>query len=171
MNKRNIAIIAVVVVAISVAAYFLLSGIFAPPVDISGINLSQDLTPEELAPAQLVNYPLDDVHTGWHIFHATEPDEFSVYRSYGSYDGGKLLAFIFKAEDKSEASEAFELLYDSYSFGATSMTKTSDWFTTENSLKVFFWKSDRWVFGIEAENSEIRKQAATELVEELKSHS
>jgi len=61
MNKKYVAIIAVVVVAviaIMVVALVVLPGLFTPPADISGINPSTSLATDELLPSTLADKDL-----------------------------------------------------------------------------------------------------------------
>ena len=162
-----IAIVGVIVVVVVIGAYFLLSGIFKPPIDTSGINLSHTLTTEEVLSAQLANRPLDEetVYTRQRIG-TIDGAEFTITQTSAEYDG--IIVHIVKAGTELDASRTLDIFYDGYT-GTGTKTKTSDWFTFEGSgTSVFFWKTGRWVFGIEASDSTTRDQAATELVQELR---
>jgi len=96
----------------------------------------------------------------------TDGFEFTVTQTSAEYDG--IMLHILKAGTELDASRALDILYDGYTSTGTK-TKTSDWFTFEGGgTSVFFWKSGRWVFGVEAGDSETRNQAATELVQEFR---
>ena len=170
MSKKWMLIVGVIVVvvgALGVGAYFLLSSAFRPPVDASGINLSSTLTTEEVLPAQLISKPLgeESVYTRQRVG-TTDGVEFTVTQTSAEYDG--IMLHIVKAGTELDASRALDIFYDGYT-GTGTKTKTSDWFTFEGGgTGVFFWKSGRWVFGVEAGNSETRNQAATGLVQELR---
>ena len=160
-------VIVVVVGALGVGAYFFLSSAFRPPVDASGINLSPTLTTEEVLPAQLINKPLDEesVYTRQRAG-TTDGVEFTVTQTSAEYDG--ITVHIVKVGTELDASRALDVFYDGYT-GTGTKTKTLDWFIFEGGgTSVFFWKSGRWVFGVEAGNSETRNQAATELVGTLR---
>ena len=170
MSKKWLLIVSVIVVvvgALGVGVYLLLGSAFRPPVDASGINLSPALTTEEVLVAQLVNKPLNEetVYTRQRVG-TTDGVEFTVTQTSAEYDG--VVVHIVKAGTELDASRALDIFYDGYT-GTGTKTKTSDWFTFEGGgTSVFFWKSGRWVFGVEAGNSETRNQAATELVESLR---
>jgi hypothetical protein len=157
----------VLVGALAVGMYFFLSSAFRPPVDASGINLSSTLTTEEVLPAQLINNPLNEetVYTRQRVG-STDGFEFTVTQTSAEYDG--IMLHVLKAGTELDASRALDILYDGYT-GTGTKTKTSDWFTFEGGgTSVFFWKSGRWVFGVEAGDSETRNQASTELVQEFR---
>jgi len=170
MSKKWMLIVSVIVVvvgALGVGVYFLLGSAFRPPVDASGTNLSPTLTTEEVLLAQLVNKPLNEetVYTRQRVG-TTDGVEFTVTQTSAEYDG--IVVHVVKAGTELDASRALDIFYDGYT-GTGTKTKTSDWFTFEGGgTSVFFWKSGRWVFGVEAGNSEKRNQAATELVESLR---
>ena len=162
-----IPIAGVIVAVIAVGAYFFLSGAFKPPVDTSGIDLSLTLTTEEVLPAQLINKPLDEesAYTRERVG-TTDGVEFTVTQTSVEYNG--IIVHAVKAGTELDASRALDIFYDGYT-GTGSKTKTSDWFTFEGGgTSVFFWKSGRWVFGVEAGDSATRNQAAAELVQELR---
>jgi hypothetical protein len=157
----------VLVGALAVGMYFFLSSAFRPPVDASGINLLPTLTTEEVLPAQLINNPLNEetVYTRQRVG-STDGFEFTVTQTSAEYDG--IMLHVLKAGTELDASRALDILYDGYT-GTGSKTKTSGWFTFEGGgTSVFFWKSGRWVFGVEAGDSETRNQASTELVQEFR---
>jgi len=170
MSRKWLLIVSVIVVvvgALGVGVYFLLGGAFRPPVDASGINLSSTLTTEEVLLGQLVNKPLNEetVYTRQRVG-TTDGVEFTVTQTSAEYDG--IVVHIVKAGTELDASRALDIFYDGYT-GTGTKTKTSDWFTFEGGgTSVFFWKSGRWVFGVESGKSETRNQAATELVESLR---
>jgi hypothetical protein len=161
-----IPIAGIIVAAVAVGAYFI-SGAFKPPVDTSGINLSPTLTTEEVLPAQLINKPLDEESAYTRDRSGTyDGVEFTVTQTSVEYDG--IIVHAVRAGTELDASRTLNIFYDGYT-GSGSKTKTSDWFTFEGSgTSVFFWKSGRWVFGIEADDSTTRNQAAAELVQELR---
>jgi hypothetical protein len=162
-----VSIIVVVVGALGVGMYFFLSSAFTPPVDTSGINLSSTLTTEEVLPAQLINKPLNEetVYTRQRVG-TTDGFEFTVTQTSAEYDG--IMLHILKAGTELDASRALDIFYDGYTSTGTK-TIASDWFTFEGGgTSVFFWKSGRWVFGVEAGDRETRNQAATELVQEFR---
>lgn len=166
MKKWMLIPIAGVIVAAVVGAYFLISNAFKPPVDTSGINISPTLTTEEALPPQLLNKPLNEetIYTRQRV--GTNGAEFTVVQTTAEYNG--IIVHIVKAGTELDASRTLEIFYDGYT-GTGSKTKTADWFTFEGSgTSVFFWKSGRWIFGIETGNNETRNQAATELVQELR---
>ncbi|MCS7123854.1 MAG: hypothetical protein NZ932_00330 [Candidatus Bathyarchaeota archaeon] len=75
---------------------------------------------------------------------------------------------IYRAPSLTDASQVLNALYEEYRL-AKFRTKTSDWFTAEaDGYSVFYWKPGVWMFGVEAENSDTRNQAATELVQHLR---
>ncbi|HUW48374.1 MAG TPA: hypothetical protein VMW36_06495, partial [Patescibacteria group bacterium] len=153
--------------ALGVGVYFFSSSAFRPPVDVSGINLLPALTTEEVLPAQLINKPLNEetVYTRQRVG-TTDGREFTVIQTSAEYDG--IVLHIVKAGTELDASRGLDIFYDGYT-GTGTKTKTSDWFTFEGGgASLFFWKSGRWVFGVEAGNSETRNQAATELVQEFR---
>jgi hypothetical protein len=174
MNKKYIAFIAavvVVVIAVIVVAVLVLPGIFTAPVDISGINLATARTTDELLPMTLADKNLiagsniteDEVVTG-------DTLSFHVTRTSAQYNGVRV--YIIKAPSASDASETLGVLFDDDAWygGASSSVKTNDWFTaSKGGRTAFFWKSDIWVFGIDAENDTIRNNAAKDLVQYLKS--
>jgi len=163
-SKKKILIIAAVIVVamIIVAAVCFLLGAFKPPVDISGVSPSSDLTTAQLVPSTLIGTQLMDNYTGIEYLDGTP-----IGYTTAQYDG--VIVSIYKAPSHADASGTLNALYDEYEY-ATSRTKTSDWFTAEGTgYSVFYWKSGIWLFGVEAENSNTRNQAATELVQHLKS--
>lgn len=164
VSKRKIlmivVVIVVVVIIVAAAAYFLL-GAFKPPVDISGVSPSTDLTTEQLVPSALIGKQLVDNYTDIKYLDGTPIDH-----TIAQYDG--VTVSVYKAPTEIDASDILNALYDEYEL-ARARTKTPDWFTAEvDGYRVFFWKSGIWVFGVEAENSETRNQAATELIQHLR---
>lgn len=165
MNKKLvIAIVAValiVIAVVAIVAYVFLSRAFKPPVDISGVSPSPNLTTEQLLPEALINKPLTSNYTTTKYLDGTP-----IYYTTAYYD--EVIVHIAKAPSYADASETLNALYDAYEF-ARSTTKTSNWFTAKGEgYSAFFWKSGVWVFGVEAENSDVRDQVATEFVQHLR---
>ncbi|KPV62929.1 MAG: hypothetical protein AOA66_1119 [Candidatus Bathyarchaeota archaeon BA2] len=101
VSKRKILIIAVVIVVVVIivaaAAYFLL-GVFKPPVDISGVSPSTDLTTEQLVPSALIGKQLVDNYTDIEYLDGT-PIDYTI----AEYDGVTIA--IYKAPSQTDASE------------------------------------------------------------------
>jgi hypothetical protein len=143
---------------------------------VSGINLSPNLTTEELLPTQLANKALNEekvyTHPGWGMRNFVE---YNYMKTSAHYDG--IIIEIIKADNEDEANLFFEMTYDHEDFfddssGSRSKSKTSWWFIYEASgISGFYWKSGVWVLGVEAKNSEIRNQATIEFVQELRGFS
>lgn len=167
-----VGVIVVVVVVIGAGAYFLLGGLFEPPVDISGINISSAITAEELLPAHLINGSLNRGTVGetkmWGI---RDGVEYTVTEKRARYNGITLR--VRKAETEIEATEAFEEYFDDpfedHFSGFSHKRRMPSCFTFEGGgTSGFVWKSGVWVFGVEAGNDETRNQAAAEWVQQLK---
>lgn len=174
MNKKYVAVVAsivVAIVAIAVVAFVVLSSLFAPPVDISGINLSATSSSYELLPLVVAGKHLDEgssftvplaVDTGIRTF--------EVERTRATYDG--TFVHVFKADSTSDASDTLAVLVaDVNWFGdASSYTQTSDWFTAnKDDRSAFFWQSGTLMFGIDAVDENTRNNAAEDLVQYLRS--
>ena len=173
MNKKYIAIIAVVVIAviaIMVVALLVLPGLFTPPADISGINPSTTMSTDELLPSTLADKDLtagsvDTVNATV----TTDTRSFDVEHTSAGYNG--VTVHIIKAQSESDASDTLDVLLDDDDWygGASSHTQTNDWFTaSKGGRSAFFWRSGRWVFGVDAENDNTRNGVANDLVQHLK---
>jgi hypothetical protein len=174
MNKKYIALIAVVVVivvAIVVVALVILPGLFTPPVDISGINLSTSMTTSQLLPSTLGDKQLvQGSNTTETTVVTTDSRTFDVEYTSALFDG--VTVHIIKAQTVADAADTLDVLYDdnAWSGSGSTRTKTNDWFTaSKTDMSAFFWKSDVWVFGVDAENDTIRNAAASDFVQYLKS--
>lgn len=166
-------IVAVVVVVVVVAAFFLLGGLFESPVDTSGVNPPTTLETEELLPAELAGNQLDNesVDTGIYKITVINVRYFYVDHTEATYDG--ITIEIIEADSIKDASDTFEVIYVSqYESVSGSHTKTSDWFQCDvGGVHVFYWRSGKWVFGVEAGDSDTMTQAAEDLVEHLSTFS
>jgi hypothetical protein len=171
VNKKYLAIVAVIVVAviIGIVAFVFLSGIFNPPVDISGINIATTRTNNELLPSTVAGLQLGSNITEDELF-TSDSNSFDVTHTTAQY--GDLTVHIYKTQYSSDASDALTVLLSDESLygGASSSVKTNDWFTAnKGGRSVFFWKSGVWVFGIDAENDTIRNTVANDFVQYLRS--
>ena len=186
MVKKKWIIIAGVITAIIavslVGFYFFLVGFLsdlfesASAFDFSGIDLSQNLTTEELLPTQLANKTLnkEKIYTfpawGWGTL-----GEYNVTKTSALYDG--ILIEIIKADDEPEANFYYDRVYDREDFfddvsGARHRFRGPSWFTYDaDNTSGIYWKSGIWVFRVESENQETRNQAVEELVKELEDRS
>ncbi|TRO48196.1 hypothetical protein E2P60_01440 [Candidatus Bathyarchaeota archaeon] len=165
----------IVAVVCGFVAYFFLFGLFEPPVDTSGINLSSDFTTEGLLPTQLVGISLNEEKViTYPIVGSRNFVEFNVSRTIATYDG--IVLEIMKADNEDEATLVFEVTFDMEDYfgdasGFMHKTKAPWWFTYESEgISGFYWKSGIWVFGVEAVNGEIRNQAAEEFVLALRGY-
>jgi len=173
MNKKYIAIIGavvIVVIAIAVAALVILPGLLRAPVDISGVNPSTTLTTEALLPsavagAQLVNGSVyNETLTA-----DTGTRTFELEHTRAEYNG--IFLHVLKAQSTSDASDALRLILEDENWygGASSYTKTNDWFTaSKGGSSIFFWRSGIWIFGVDAENDTARNSAANDFVQHLR---
>ena len=174
MNKKIIAIIAIVaIVVIAIAAVIvlvILPGLFTPPVDISGTNPSTTLTPQELLPTTILgNSTVPDTFLNQTLDIYTDTTTFEVEYARIEYDG--IIIRIFKAQSTSQASDTLRLILEDEDWfgGASSYVQTNDWFTAiKEGRSVFFWRTNTWIFGVDAENDTIRNNAANELVQHLR---
>lgn len=172
MNKKLLIALVIVVVAVVavVVGVFVLPGLFAPPVDISGVNPPATMTTEELLPTELAGNQLltGTIQTG-DAQVTTDTRSFLVEHTLALYDG--ITINIIKADDKSDASDALEVIYeDEYESGSGTRTKTTNWFKVDiDGRYAFFWRSGVWVFGVETGDSDTRKQAAEDFVQHLES--
>jgi hypothetical protein len=173
MNKKYIAIVAaviIIVVVMVVAAVVILPGLFKPPVDISGISLSTDMTGSTLLASTLAGKQLDQGSVGTSNEQVTTgARDFEVAHTTADYDG--VSVHVIKAQFTSDASDVLDVLLsdDDWYGSASASTKTNDWFTaSKGGRSVFFWRSDVWVFGIDAENDTVRNNAASDLVQHLR---
>jgi len=170
LNKKLLFALVIVIIAAVVVAVgiFLLPGLFAPPVDISGVNPPTTMTTEELLPMELAGNQLliETIQTG-DAQVTTGTRSFLVEHTLALYDG--ITINIIKADDKSDASDALEDIYeDEYESGSGTRTKTTNWFKCDIDGKcVFFWRSGVWVFGVEAGDGTTRQQAAEDFVQHL----
>ena len=160
----------VVVVAIVIVAVVTLSGLFSSPVDISGINPSTDMAASALLPSTLSGKQLDQgsVNTS-NLSVGSFSQSFDVIHTTAQYDG--VTVHIFKAQSTSDTSDLLGgLLSDSRWYGENSAyTRTNDWFTARKAGRsAFVWRSNVWVFGVDAENDTVLNNAATDLVQYLK---
>lgn len=160
--------VAVVAVVVGV---FVLPGLFAPPVDISGVNPPATMTTEELLPTELAGNQLltGTIQTG-DAQVTSDTRSFLVEHTLALYDG--ITVNIIKADDKYDASDALDVIYETEyeETGSGTRTKTTNWFKCDiDGRRIFFWKSGVWVFGVEAGDSDTRKQAAEDLVQHLRS--
>jgi hypothetical protein len=172
MNKKYIIIAAIVaiVVVIIVAAVLVLLSLFTAPVDVSGINLSTSLTTNDLLPLTLADRQLTAGSnvTGSEVV-TTDFRSFNVMHTSAEYDG--VTVHIIKAHSASDASDTLGVLLndDAWYGSASSSVKTNDWFTvSKGGRTAFFWRTDLWVFGVDAENDTIRNAVANSLVQHLK---
>jgi len=173
MNKKYIAIIAVVaivIIAIIAVVLLVLPGLFTPPVDISGINPATTMTTDELLPSALAGKQLTEgsVDTG-NATVTTDGTNFEVEHTSAEYNG--VTVHIIKTKSESDASGTLDVLLDDDRWygGASSHTKTNDWFTaSKGGRSAFFWRSGIWVFGVDAENDSTRNDVANDLVQHLK---
>jgi len=174
MNKKFVAIIAVVVVAVVIviaAVVVILPSLFAPPVDFSGINLATTRTTDELLPMTLADQSMvaDSNDTRTQTV-TSGTSSFSITHTSAMY--GEATVHIIKTQSASEASDTLGVVFedDAWYGGASSSTKTNDWFTaSKGGSTAFFWRSGIWVFGIEAPNDNLRNDVAQDLVQYLKS--
>ncbi len=173
MNKKYIGIIALVVVVIVVilaVALFVLPGMFSPPVDISGVNPSTDLLTTELLPPTLAGKQLNTGSVTTEAELVTVGTRmFEVQHTSALFDG--VTVHIIKAQSVSDASDTLEVLLDDDAWygGSSTYTKTNDWFTaSKGGRSAFFWRSNIWVFGIDAEDDSTRNSVASDLVQHLK---
>lgn len=174
LNKKlliALVIVVIVIVAVAVVAVFIvLPGLFAPPVDISGVNPPVTMTTEELLPTELAGIQLvaESVQTG-DTQVTTDTRSFYVEYTQASYDG--ITIIIIKADDKSDASDTLDVIYeDEYGSGSGTRTKTTNWFKCQiDGRSAFFWRSSVWVFGVEAGDGDTRNQAAEDFVQYLRS--
>jgi len=173
MNRKNMAILLVViiiVVAIIIVALVVLPSIFAPPVSISGINPSTDLTTDALLASTLAGKPLDQASVDTSVEQVfTDGGSFEVTHTTAEYDG--VTVHIIKAQFTSDASDVLVVLLDDDAWygGASASMKTNDWFTaSKGGRSAFFWRSNIWVFGVDAENDTVRNNVASDFVQHLK---
>lgn len=169
-----IGFIAIIIVVSGVGFYSFLGGqiggdLLSPPVDVSGINLSSDITREDLLPDQLVGESLntETVVGGW-----KSGSGYGYVQTTEAEYGGVTL-HVWKAATEQEATSALEDYYDDpfdfFYSGSTQKTGTQSWFTFDGSgISGFAWTSGVWIFGVEAENAQTRNQAATEWMQELR---
>jgi len=78
---------------------------------------------------------------------------------------------VLKAESTSDASDALKLILEDEDWygGASSYTKTNDWFTaSKGGRSIFFWRSGVWIFGVDAENDNTRNSVAEDFVQHLR---
>lgn len=171
MNKKLLVALVIVVVAVVavVVGIFVLPGLFAPPVDISGVNPPLTMTTEELLPAELASVQLlaESVQTG-DTQVILDIRSFYVEHTMAAYNS--ITVNIIKADDESDASDTLDVIYeDEYGSGSGTRTMTTNWFKCDiDGRCAFFWRSGVWVFGVEAGNSGTRNQAAEDLVQHLK---
>jgi len=174
MNKKFVAIIAVVVVVVVIviaAVVVILPSLFTPPADFSGINLADTRTTDELLPMTLADLSMvaDSNDTRTQTV-TSDTTSFSITHTSAMY--GEATVHIIKAQSASEASDTLDVVFedDNWYGGASSSTKTNDWFTaSKGGSTAFFWRSGIWVFGIEAPNDNLRNDVAQDLVQYLKS--
>ena len=173
MNKKYMAILAaviIIVVVIVVAAVVILPGLFKPPVDISGIDLSTDMTSSTLLASTLAGKQLDQgsVSTSNEQV-TTDARDFEVTHTTAEYDG--VTVHIIKAQFSSDTADVLDVLIndDGWYGSASASTKTNDWFTaSKGGRSAFFWISGVWVFGIDAESDTVRNNAASDLAQHLR---
>lgn len=166
-----IGVIAVIVIVSGVAAYSFIGAlpeIFSPPVDVSGIHISSELESAEIFPDQMNNAILNPVN-----LMGGAAGGFGYMVRTTEYDYNGITLRVWKAQNESEATNAFEGYYDDpfdfLYYGSKQKTKTPAWFTFEgDQVSGFAWKSGVWIFAVEAENAEIRNQATAEWVQELR---
>ena len=176
------AVTAIIIVSL-VGLYFFMVGffrdLFTPtiaPLDLSGIDLPQNLTTEGLLPTQLANKTLNEekVFTGPAWGYGTF-GEYNVTKTSAHYDG--IIIEIIKADDEPEASFYYARSYDREDFfddvyGHQSKFRGLSWFTYDaDDISGVYWKSGIWVFRVESEDQENRNQAAEEFVQELEDRS
>jgi len=174
MNTKIIAIIAVVAIAViataAVIAFVILPGLFTSPVDISGTNPSTTLTPQELLPTTILGNPtVPDTFLNQTLTVYGDTTTFEVEYARIEYDG--IVIRIFKAQSTSEASDTLRLILEDEDWfgGASSYVQTNDWFTAiKEGRSVFFWRSNTWIFGVDAENDDTRNNATNDLVQHLR---
>ena len=168
MNKKIIVIVVIVAVVAVVAAAFLLSGLFNPPVDISGINPPTTLSTFDLLPTTVADIQLNPANI---LTDFVDVDiltrTFVVEHTQAEYDG--ITVHVIKADSETDASETLDTIFEDWHGEASSTVQTPDWFTaTEEGWSAFFWRSGVWVFGIDAGNDSTRNDAANDLVQFLK---
>jgi len=99
--------------------------------------------------------------------------DYYVNTTSAEYNGITLR--VWKTETEAEATVAFEKYYDDpfedYFSGSRHKTKSIGWFTFEGGgTSGFAWISGVWIFGVEAENTEARNEAAAEWAQELRGY-
>lgn len=174
MNKKLVAIIAVVVVVVVIviaAVVVILPRLFTPPVDFSGISLAATRTTDELLPMTLADKDMvtDSNDTREQVV-TVGTTSFNITHTSAQYD--EATVHIIKTQSASEASDTLGVVFedDAWYGGASSSTKTNDWFTaSKGGSTAFFWRSGIWIFGIEAPNDNLRNDVAQDLVQYLKS--
>ena len=168
MNKNLLIALVIVVIAVVtvVIGIFVLPSLF-PPVDISGVNPRATMTTAELVPTKLAGNPLVGTAQTGDLQVTSDIRSFIVEHTLALYDG--ITINIIKADDQSDALDALDVIYeDEYGSGSGTRTQTTNWFKADiDGRSAFFWRSGVWVFGVEAGDSDTRKQAAEHLVAHL----
>jgi hypothetical protein len=171
LNKKLLIALVIVVIAVVavVIGIFVLPGLFAPPVDISGVNPPVTMTTAELLPTELAGNQLVGTAQTGDVQVTSDIRSFIVERTLALYDG--ITINIIKADDESDASDTLDVIYeDVYGSGSGTRTQTTNWFKVDiDGTSAFFWRSGVWVFGVEAGDGDTRKQAAEALVQHLES--
>ena len=160
-----------IVLAVTAGILMILPSLASPPVDISGINIQGNLSTADLLPTELAYFQMDEeqLQTGHAVAESYPP--FYVEQSFAPYDG--MLAFVVRPDDERYTSDVLEIWYSgNYGSVPGSRTRAQTWFTVDSEgLYVFFWRSGRYVFGIQAGDLYTRQQASEDFAQYLRSFS
>lgn len=159
-----------IAIVLAVAAVILMAipRLISPPVDISGINIQGNLSTADLLPNELAYYEYyEEPQTGYGVVESDDP--FFVEQTYVPYNG--FFAFILRPDYEEYTSDILDIFYnDNYGDLPGSRIRTETWFTIDSEgLYAFFWRSGRYVFGIQAEDPAMRQQASEDFTQYLRS--
>jgi hypothetical protein len=163
MNKKLLLII-IVMIVVAVGAVVIFLATQGPPVDISGIEVSGTRTARELFPSTIAGKHLNEGS----IVDMDQSGTFGAEYTIAEYEDVKVN--IFKAESDSHAYDILGNILHGWYEDATVHVRINNWFTANSGThSVFYWQSGIWVFGIDAQNDDVRNQAARDFIQYIKS--
>lgn len=158
-----------IVLAATATILMILPSLASPPVDISGINIQGNLSTADLLPTELAYFKVNEtqLQTGYGTVGTGDP--FYIEQSFAPYDG--MLAFVVRPDYEKYTSDILEIWYSgNYGSFPGSRTRAQTWFTVDSErLYAFFWRSGRYVFGIQAVDPDTRQQASEDFAQFLRS--
>lgn len=159
-----------IVLAVAAVILLILPSLASPPVDISGINIQGNLSTADVLPSELAYFTLDEeqLQTGYAVVYSNPP--FYVEQTIAPY--GSMLVFVLRPDYEEDTSNILDVWYrgpTNYGNVPGSRTRTQTWFTVDSEgLYVFFWRSGRYVFGVEAGDSYTVLQASEDFIQHLR---